>query len=346
MAPYPSRFIQSLANQVGLLNASGLPIPKATGEYLESPRGEALSLLTATWINSREHNDLYHVPGLEPEGEWTNDPLQTRNTILNYLSAIPRGAWWSISAFIADLHQHNPDYQRPAGDYDSWYLRDTQTGEFLRGYEHWNDVDGALIRYLITGPLHWMGILDLAAPEEGSPAAAFRFSKWAGNLTEGEAPTEMSEEHARIHVRSDGRVSLPLLVPRAVRYQLARFCLWEDPYPYEYCYRIVPSSLAKARDGGLGVNHLMALLQRYADAVPPNIITALNRWVVHGTEVRIQDTTILRLSSPQVLKALRDSRAARFLGDPLGPVTIIVKPGAGEKVLAALVEMGHLGEII
>jgi hypothetical protein len=346
MAPYTFKFIRSLANQVELLNASGHPVPKATGEFLESPRGEALALLAATWMNSREHNDLHHVPGLQPEGEWTNDPLRTRKTILNYLSAIPRSTWWSISAFIADLHQHNPDFQRPAGDYDSWYLRDTHTGEFLRGYEHWNDVDGALIRYLITGPLHWLGILDLAAPEEDAPATAFRFSKWAGHLTKGDAPTGMSEENARIHVRSDGRVSLPLLVPRAARYQLARFCLWEDPNLYEFRYRIVPSSLAKARDSGLGVNHLLALLQRYADAVPPNIITALNRWVEHGTEVRIQDATILRLSSPQVLKALRASKAARFLGDPLGPVTIIVKPGAGESVLAALVEMGHLGEII
>jgi hypothetical protein len=56
--------------------------------------------------------------------------------------------------------------------------------------------------------------------------------------------------------------------------------------------------------------------------------------------------TILRLSSPQVLKALRASRASRFLGDPLGPTTIIIKSGTGEKVLAALVEMGYLGEIL
>ncbi len=346
LGTYSLTFIQSLVNQVGLLDLQGLPVPEATREFLESSRGEVLALLTLTWLNSVEHNDLHHVPGLQPEGEWSNDPLRTRNTILKYLYLIPKDTWWSLSAFIADIHQHAPDYQRPAGDYDSWYLRDMETGEYLRGFEHWNDVDGALLRYMITGPLHWLGIIDLATPEEDTAVTAFRFSKWAGKLIKGEAPGRMPVENARVHLRSDGRVSIPILVPRAVRYQLARFCLWEDPSPYEYRYRLVPSSLAKAQDGGLRINHLIALLHHHADAVPPNIITALNRWEEHGTEVRIQDVTILRLSSPQILKALRASKAARFLGDPLGPATIIIKPGAGEKVLAALVEMGHLGEIL
>jgi len=89
---------------------------------------------------------------------------------------------------------------------------------------------------------------------------------------------------------------------------------------------------------------LISLLRRYADAIPPNIITALDRWDEHGTEVRLQDVTILRLGSPQILQALRSSRAARFLGDPLGPTTVIIKQGAEEKVLAVLTEMGYFGE--
>ena len=62
--------------------------------------------------------------------------------------------------------------------------------------------------------------------------------------------------------------------------------------------------------------------------------------------MRLQSTLVLRLGSPELLKALRSSRAARYLGDPLGPTTVIVKPGAGEKVMEALTEMGHLGEVL
>jgi len=203
-----------------------------------------------------------------------------------------------------------------------------------------------LIRYLISGPLHWLGIMDLGASESETLVTAFRFSRWADDLFKGTPPPNMPEERSRIHIRSDGRVSVPFLTPRAVRYQLARFCRWEDETQHEYRYRLIPSSLTKARESGLQVSHLLSLLNRFSDAIPPNITTALDRWDKLGTEVRIQDVTILRLGSPQILQSLRNSRAARFLGDPLGPTTILVKQGAGEKVLAILTEMGYFGEVI
>ncbi len=39
------------------------------------------------------------------------------------------------------------------------------------------------------------------------------------------------------------------------------------------------------------------------------------------------------------------SKAGRFLGEILGPVTVVVKSGAESKIIAALVEMGLLAEI-
>ncbi len=343
--PYTPGFLHALLTIAGLLDSHGLPTPDATRAFLESPRGPALILLARAWLISPDHNDLRHVPHLQPEGEWANDPLTARRFMLRLLSHLPAGTWWSLSAFVADVRQQHPDFQRPAGDYDSWFLRDERTGEFLRGFEHWEEVDGALIRYLISGPLHYLGIVDLASPEaEDSPVGAFRYSGWAANLLKGAPPEGLPEEAARVHLRSDGRVSVPLLAPRAIRYQLARFCQWEDDSPHEYRYRLTPASLNCAREQGLRVGHLLSLLSHHADAIPPHLLTALTRWDEHGTEVRLKEALVLRLGSPQILQALRSSRAARFLGDPLGPATVIVKPGAGEKVLAILTEMGYLGE--
>jgi hypothetical protein len=141
-------------------------------------------------------------------------------------------------------------------------------------------------------------------------------------------------------------VGVPLLVPRAVRYQVARFCHWDAATRHEYRYRLTPASLERARDQGLEIRHLKSLLTRHSRNLPPNIAKALDRWAQRGTEARLQPALVLRLGSPELLQALRKSRAARFLGDPLGPTTVIVHPGAGEKVLAALAEMGYLGEIL
>jgi hypothetical protein len=265
---------------------------------------------------------------------------------LGFLKDIPRETWWSLSAFVAAVHQLHPDFQRPAGDYNSWFLRDERTGEFLRGFEHWDDVEGALIRYLITGPLHWLGILDLAAPEEETDSAltAFRWSRWAPALLRGEPPLELAEETALVHVRSDGRVGIPRLVKRAVRYQVARFCQWVEEVGEEYRYRLTPSSLEFAREQSLEVRHLLALLRNHAETIPPNVLESLNRWEKYGTQARMERVTVLRLGSAELLQTLRQSRAARFLGDPLGPASVVVKPGAQENVLAFLMEMGYLGE--
>ena len=54
---------------------------------------------------------------------------------------------------------------------------------------------------------------------------------------------------------------------------------------------------------------------------------------------------MLRLSSPEALQALRDSPVASFLGDALGPVSVIVRPGGLEKVRAALARLGYLTDL-
>jgi hypothetical protein len=73
-------------------------------------------------------------------------------------------------------------------------------------------------------------------------------------------------------------------------------------------------------------------------------VQALERWQKNGTQAFLKQALVLRVSSPGVLKALQHSSAGRFLGDPLGPTAITVKPNAVEKVQAALVELGYLAE--
>lgn len=324
--------------------AKNFPNPDTTRHFLEMPRGKALAHLARAWMHSTQFNELRLLPGLQTEGEWHNDPLRTRYTILEFLSSVPRDTWWSLPAFVADIKELQPDYQRPAGDYDSWYLRDAATGKFLRGFEHWDEIDGNLIRYMVTGPLYWLGILDLAAPSRGAFPTAFRFSVWADDLLNGAPPQGLENEDDSLLVSSDARLRVPRLVPRTTRYQAARFCIWEGEREMVYAYRITPASLERARQQGLLISHLLKLLQSYALAVPPSLVTALERWEKRGSEARIERAMILRVRSPKMLKTLKNSRAARFLGDPLGPTVITVKPGAWEKVLAILAELGYLGE--
>jgi hypothetical protein len=146
-------------------------------------------------------------------------------------------------------------------------------------------------------------------------------------------------------ITSTGRISAPRLVPRAARYQISRFCEWEEPAKDEYRYRVTPASLQRAHQQKLKPDQLLALLRKHAAApLPPPFVRAIQRWELNGTEARVENPIVLMVSRPEVLDELRKSKAGRFLGEILGPTTVVVKSGAQTKVLAALAEMGLLAE--
>lgn len=348
VGPYPLTVIalKQLLRAVGLLDETGRPKPQETGQFLQAARGEALAQLAAAWRTADDFNELALLPGLILEGEWRSNPRRARHAILEFLGNIPDNTWWDIDAFVSGVKKYSPDFQRPAGDYDSWFIRLVENGEYLRGFEHWGEVDGELIRFMLMGPLHWLGILDLASPDHDLPVAAFRFSQWVPMLLQGEDPGDFTAEDDKIHLKSDATLRISRRVPRAVRYQLARFSLWEDYDNEVYHYRLTPSSLERAAQSGLQINQLLNMLDDNAVLVPPTLVAALRQWDQLGGQARIEQVFILRVKSPEILQELRASRVARFLGDPLGPTTVIVNPGARQKVLDSLAEMGYLGEII
>jgi hypothetical protein len=359
--PLTPKILRQLLFYAGLLDMQGHPQPEPARAFLEASRAQALASLTKAWLHSRELNELRLLPGLAPEGNWSNDPLLARQAILNFLLTVPGAQalddqssermFWSLASFVSAIHQDTPDFQRQAGEYDTWHLRQVETGEFLRGFENWERVEGALIRFMIGGPLHWLGVLDLAAttlvqPSDPAALTAFRFTIWSMDLLDGIPPAGILEKDELMKVNSQGKLFAPRRLPRAVRYQAARFCTWEDIKDDGYVYRLTPASLSRSRQQGLKLEHLLTLLHRHAQATPPILVRALQRWEAHGAEARLEQVSVLRLRTPELLKEVRASKAGRYLGELLGPTAVIVKPGAADKVLAILAEMGYLGEMI
>jgi hypothetical protein len=361
----PPKALKGLLRATHLLDYDDLPHPERTRAFLEAPRGNALAQMVQGWMEDINFNELRLLPGLRFEGDWMNDALRSRQAILELASQIPENRWWSLAAFVAAIREQQPDFQRPAGDYDSWFIRQEDAGaengpgNYLRGFNTWDAVDGALVRFIISGPMHWLGLLDLAFPETahqdagaraGSIPSALRLSRWAEALWHGDAPEGLPAENAPIKTMGNGRLSLNALTPRAVRYQVARFCHWEGENEHEghpeYIYRVTPGALERAKAQGLRATQLTSLLRRYCSSpLPPILIQALEHWENSGTQALIEHAVLLRVASPDILAALRKTRAARCLGETLNETTVFVRPGMEEQVLSALAEIGYLAEV-
>lgn len=356
--PIEAGALDALLRAADLIAADGSPEPELTKKFLEADRAELLPWLFDVWNRSQVFNEVRMLPGLQADGEWVNDPLKARQAVMGPLKAVLRDhdhakgkqerPFWSLNSFTSWMRQANPDYQRSAGDFDSWYLYDHHAGRYLRGMEDWDLVDGALIRYLIGGPLHWLGFLDLGYREraEGDQKilAAFRFSASAENLIAGELVKGSKTEREMVIVKSDGRIMAGRLSPRTYRYQIARFCEWDFIHTEQYHYVLTPKSLQAAVLQGLTVQQILSLLGRAAKSIPPSLIEAVKRWEKSGSEAQFEQVVVLRVKNPEIIQKLRASRAARFLGDPLGPAAIIVHSGSWRIVSQAIAEMGFLSE--
>ncbi|HEY42774.1 MAG TPA: hypothetical protein G4O11_02210 [Anaerolineae bacterium] len=303
------------------------PNPKSVRSYLDIPRTEALRRLILAWERSSTWNELAHVPHLTCTSEvWPNDPLASRRIVLGYVSQIPLRSWWDLNGFIAALRDQQPGFQRPAGDFDSWYLRDIRNGTFLQGFEHWDAIEGAMLRYMITGPMHWLGAADLGRTNEEGPVTSFRLTPAAAVLSDPRTPLSIKESTSSATIHPDGRVVVPRRALRALRYQIARFTSWQPIDDINYYYRLTPTGLETASNQGLELSHIITVLETAGEEpIPASLRKALERWSDRGSEGRFRRETILQVLEPSVLSELQRNRTtARYLGEVLGPTVVIV----------------------
>ena len=233
-APLPLRlaFMLSLLKSSELIHPDRQPDPEKSRAFLEKSRGESLLYCTTHWLHSEKINDLRMLPGLIFEGNWTNDPASPRKLLLEILTGLDTESWWSIPSLIAEIKSKKPDFQRPAGDYDSWFIRRQGEEAFLRGFDAWDEVEGFLIRYLISGPLHWLGLLDLGTTAKGKPASSFKLSVFARTLLHEKAPEIPDKPNSELKITSDGHFRIPLGSSLALHYQIGRFCdLEKESFP-------------------------------------------------------------------------------------------------------------------
>ena len=345
----PAPLLLELLKAARLMDDGGLPVAEPARAFLEAPRGKALALLASEWMQALYLNELRLLPGLKFEGDWLNDSLRARQAVLTWLGRVNAegGGWWSLNSFVKAIHDRDPDFQRPAGDYNSWFIRSAADGQFLRGFESWDQVDGALVRFLVCGPLHWLGFLDLASPAAGEETSAFRFSAWAEDLLHGDTPRGLAEENGKLKLMSSGLVIVPRTAPRALRYQIARFCAWEAESAEEYHYRLAPAGLERAAAQGLRPRQLIGLLRRHVESgtLPPALVQSLERWEAAGTQASVEKGVLLRLGHAGILEALKKTRAARYIREEISPTLVLLHPGTEEKVLEALNEIGYLGDL-
>ncbi len=314
--------------------------------WLEASRSKQLKILADAWHTSTLYRELWHVPGLHPEaGGWRYDPVVARAALLGFMRGyVPKQDWWSMDEFILTVKESEPDFQRPGGDYDSWYIRN-EGGDYLNGFESWDAVDGALLEFYLMGPLHWLGMVDLAED-------AARLNAYGRAFVAQEPLPDPRAEPDPIIVQADGTVLASRRVTSVDRFQLARFTTWDKPATRDgapYHYRLTAQGVKQADAQGINTGHIASFLGRFVDGnLPQAVAHLLDTWQSGASgSATIETLLVLRTTSQQALDQIVNEPALRrYTGARLGPMAVIVRASQWEALRDALGEQGVDVEII
>jgi hypothetical protein len=333
-------FFHDLTKAAGLLEERGQLSSTKIRDFLDLDDPEGLRFLWEKWLSEEMSAEIYLLPEIQVEGEPPVEADRIREQLLSYLGLLPPDEWWSIESFVTQVKEKNPDILRSGGEYDAWFIKEKSTDAFLKGFDYWDEIEGALLRFFIAGPMYWLGLVDLGAQEEEASPLAFTLTPLFSACIARHLPTLPARKLEQVRLRSQGEIRITENVPRKARYQIARFCDWYPIKADAYHYRLSPQSLTRAEDQDLRVPHLLTLFKNHAEAIPPNLLAALERWDKSGSQASIEPRTVLRLGSPAILKALKKSSANRYIVEQLGPTAVIIHPDSEEKVSQALMELG------
>jgi len=313
--------------------------------WLSAARATQVQNLAEGWRSSTLYRDLWHVPGLHPDpgGELDEyDAAVARENVLELMGElVPKQEWWSLEAFIGAVREGDPDFQRPGGDYDSWYIRNDED-EYLKGFESWDAVEGALLEFYITGPMHWLGLMDRAED-------AARLTAYGRAFLGQTAWPSPADPEDKITIKEDGTLLISRKVTRVDRFQAARFTTWVsagDPY----VYRLDAAGIQRAAEQGINTGHIASFVSRaLGDApVPKPIAQLLDNWRSGpAAAVSMERLMVLRTTAPETLdKILETPALRRYLGARLGPMAVIVRAEQWDALRSALGEQGIQVEVM
>jgi hypothetical protein len=245
---------------------------------------------------------------------------------------------------VTAVKETHPDFQRPDGDYTSWYIRDTASGDYLSGFESWDHVEGALIADLLTGPLRWLGVVatatnDAVAPGQGPVCrlmpSGLRFLGLASSESESLASPP-------IVVQPDFSVELPPPVSLYTQFQLERFATLQSRKPCRY--QLTVGALGRALARGIHVEQVVAFLRQASDGrLPANVAGQLQMWAGRFGQVQLEEVALLRVKTERILKELSVLPETRpYIGQILSPTLALVRKRDLPRLQKELRKLGFL----
>lgn len=322
-------FLSFLARTMDLVREQDrrLITPAGAWRWLSLPTTQQATALWAGWRDATDWDDVQRIPSLrvEPSAHARHDPAAVRQRALAALiPVLSPNAWVSLSDAALAIRERDPAFLRPHDPEHSvrWEIVDAVTGRDLAPARYWDLVEGALLRYLLTGPLHWLGLISLGYDAAGTlnhcaltlmGAHLWAHAPWSPPAREPLVIQPNFEVVASFHADPGAMLRLEH-VADLVQAGPARV------------YRFTQDRFRAALDAGADPDAILAFLeQASAGSLPQNVAYTLREWAGQHGRVRLEPVTLLRTDDAVLMQELRAARRiAPLLDEVLSPVVNVV----------------------
>src|SRR6266487_4724712 len=293
------------------------------------------------WLDTPFWNELVYLPdvavrpGPAPLDPVHDEVVRSRKLVVERLLAEPAGVLYELPTFIAPTKLYIPyllfprqygarteRYSAGSNPY-GWDFR-LKRG-WLTPREGWYLVEGGFIRAIVTGPMHWLGMVDL--DQEESPGT-FRQVPGVATIMSKDPIRDQEIPWGRLIVQPNFELVALAPVSEVSLVSLDRFA---ERVSLEHIaqYRLTKSSVTRAIQKGLHAETIQAELERAAGGeIPQNVRYSLVEWERQARRVEVwQSATLLEVADAGLLDMLFANQETRPLfGRRLSPVLVEVMP--------------------
>ena len=373
------QFIYTLLLEGNLIQP-GSPVtiwPEVKERFLRLSEDAQRATLARLYFAARQWNDLWPLlrqdKNLRLERNWNTtyfkpSTLQKhlhrfRQVTLRVLACLPDNTWtslpelypifrrfwqrfdadaWEISPYRS-YHRSEPDWRLAYGDAPLQPDKDTQD---------WDRAQGAFIRYVLSGPLHWLGLSDLRF--ENNRLSAVRLqglsdlfwdksdSPPAPRRAVSRAAKEASEttvviEDLTIKVK-------PSAISAQAHTLLDKIALLTEAAPEQFTYNLNINALHQSLEAGESVENILAAWRQAMPLkMPPAIQQKLQEWQQAYGQARIyQNITLIEFADDH---ALAEMKAVTSLEDHLiaeiSPRLVLISKDSTQILSAELEKAGY-----
>src|SRR6266702_1566815 len=328
-------FIRLLLMNLGLLSERrGTLYTMPADSFFSLPLLERARRCYRLWLDSAFWNELDNIPdvvmrpGPAPLDPAHEEVIRSRKQVMERLLAEQVGVWHEFPTFIARTRLYTPYLLFPrqngtrAERYTvgnnpySWDFR-LRRG-WLTPREGWYLVEGGFIRSLISGPLYWMGLVNVDSQD---PPDAFRLVPDVQHITSETLLNIQEPSWGRLVVQPNFELIALAPVSEALLLNLDRFA---ERIRLEHIaqYRLTKASVTRSIQAGLRAETIQQILEQAAGGpIPQNVQYSLVEWERQARRIELwRSVSLLEVDDAALLdQLLADAETRNLFGRRLAP---------------------------